>query len=65
MLIQWSDDSSFWVRRASLLAHLQMKKKTNTKLLENTIVKLMKEVNENFLQFPSFFRKKKNHSEIN
>jgi len=39
-LIEWSDDENFWVRRASLLAHLKHKDKTNIKLLSQTILKL-------------------------
>ena len=39
-LVEWSDDENFWVRRASLLAHLKHKEKTNTKLLSHSILKL-------------------------
>lgn len=42
-LLEWSDDENFWVRRASLLAHLKHKEKTNTKLLASTILKLAHE----------------------
>ncbi len=42
-LLEWSDDENFWVRRASLLAHLKHKEKTNTKLLADTILKLAHE----------------------
>ncbi len=42
-LIDWSDDDNFWIRRASLLAHLKHKEKTNTKLLASTILKLSQE----------------------
>jgi 3-methyladenine DNA glycosylase AlkD len=42
-LWEWSDDENFWVRRASLLAHLKHKDKTNIKLLSQTILKLAHE----------------------
>ena len=42
-LWEWSNDKNFWVRRASLLAHLKHKEKTNTKLLSDTILKLAHE----------------------
>ena len=42
-LVEWSEDNSFWVRRASLLAHLKHKEKTNIKLLSQTILKLAHE----------------------
>lgn len=42
-LVAWSNDDNFWVRRASLLAHLKHKEKTNAKLLANTILKLSQE----------------------
>ncbi len=42
-LWKWSDDKNFWVRRASLLAHLKHKEKTNIKLLSQTILKLAHE----------------------
>ncbi len=42
-LWEWSDDENFWVRRASLLAHLKHKEKTNIKLLSDTILKLAHE----------------------
>ncbi len=42
-LWEWSDDENFWVRRASLLAHLKHKNNTNTKLLSDTILKLAHE----------------------
>ena len=40
---EWTDDDNFWVRRASLLAHLKHKEKTNIKLLSQTILKLAHE----------------------
>jgi len=43
VLWHWTDDANFWVRRASLLAHLKHKDKTNIKLLSQTIVKLAHE----------------------
>ncbi|MCF6313853.1 MAG: DNA alkylation repair protein [Verrucomicrobiales bacterium] len=42
-LILWSKDSNRWVRRASLLAHLHHKEKTNRDLLGDTIRLLMPE----------------------
>ncbi|MEE8341400.1 MAG: DNA alkylation repair protein, partial [Candidatus Neomarinimicrobiota bacterium] len=42
-LVEWSYDENFWVRRASLLAHLKHKEKTNTELLADTILKLAHE----------------------
>lgn len=39
-LWKWTEDNNFWVRRASLLAHLKHKEKTNIKLLSQTILKL-------------------------
>ena len=42
-LVEWSDDKNFWVRRATLLAHLKHKEKTNIKLLSHTILKLAHE----------------------
>ncbi len=42
-LVEWSKDSNFWVRRASLLAHLHHKKETNSKLLAETILALAHE----------------------
>ncbi|MBU0528573.1 DNA alkylation repair protein [bacterium] len=42
-LEEWSEDKNFWVRRASLLAHLKHKEKTNIKLLSQTILKLAHE----------------------
>ncbi len=42
-LVAWSHDDNFWVRRASLLAHLQHKEKTNSRLLANTILTLAHE----------------------
>ena len=42
-LIIWRVDTSFWVRRASLLAHLKHKEKTNSELLQETILCLAHE----------------------
>lgn len=42
-LEEWSDDDNFWVRRASLLAHLKHKEITNINLLSQTILKLAHE----------------------
>jgi 3-methyladenine DNA glycosylase AlkD len=42
-LIAWSESDSFWVRRASLLAHLKHKGETNRELLAKTIIKLADE----------------------
>ena len=42
-LWEWTADNNFWVRRASLLAHLKHKEKTNIKLLPQTILKLAHE----------------------
>jgi len=42
-LWEWSDDKNFWVRRASLLAHLKHKQNTNKELLSETILKLANE----------------------
>jgi 3-methyladenine DNA glycosylase AlkD len=42
-LWRWTDDDNFWIRRASLLAHLKHKEKTNIKLLSDTILKLVHE----------------------
>jgi 3-methyladenine DNA glycosylase AlkD len=42
-LIQWSKSGNFWVRRASLLAHLHHKHETNTRLLSETILSLCHE----------------------
>ncbi len=42
-LWEWSDDENFWVRRASMLAHLKHKEKTNIELLSQTILKLAHE----------------------
>ena len=36
-LVQWRECDSFWVRRASLLAHLKHKGQTNKELLSETI----------------------------
>ena len=49
MLKAWAADSSIWVRRASLLAHLKHKKATHTGLLANTILCLAGE-KEFFIQ---------------
>ena len=43
VLIKWSNADNFWVRRASLLAHLRHRSETNTKLLSRTILKLAHE----------------------
>jgi len=42
-LVAWSKSDNLWVRRASLLAHLHHREKTNTQLLGNTILKLAHE----------------------
>lgn len=42
-LVEWSEASNYWVRRASLLAHLKHKDKINIKLLSETILKLSHE----------------------
>ena len=42
-LVEWSEDENFWVRRASLLAHLKHKERTNIKLLSQTVLKLSNE----------------------
>ena len=45
-VFSWSDHDSFWVRRASILAHLNHKKdakETNEEILEATILKLAHE----------------------
>jgi 3-methyladenine DNA glycosylase AlkD len=42
-LISWSQADNFWVRRASLLAHLHHKEQTNTRLLADTILVLAPE----------------------
>ncbi len=42
-LIEWSESGNFWVRRASLLAHLKHKDETNFNLLAETILKLAHE----------------------
>lgn len=42
-LWEWTDDDNFWVRRASLLAHLKHKEETNFELLSRTILKLAHE----------------------
>jgi 3-methyladenine DNA glycosylase AlkD len=42
-LVEWAEDDNFWVRRASLLAHLKHKAQTNTVLLAETILKLAPE----------------------
>ena len=42
-LIDWSQADNFWVRRASLLAHLRHKEQTNTQLLADTILALCHE----------------------
>ena len=42
-LVKWSKSENFWVRRASLLAHLHHKDETNTELLAETILKLSHE----------------------
>ncbi len=49
-LVIWRTDANFWVRRASLLAHLKHKEKTNTALLRETILCLAAE--------PEFFIRK-------
>lgn len=42
-LVEWRKDDNFWVRRASLLAHLHHKEQTNTALLADTILALAHE----------------------
>ncbi len=42
-LVEWSVSENFWVRRASLLAHLRHKEQTNTRLLADTILRLCHE----------------------
>jgi len=42
-LVEWSKDNNFWVRRASLLAHLHHKEQTNKALLADTILTLAHE----------------------
>ena len=42
-LIKWREDANFWVRRASLLAHLKHKDETNIELLAETILMLAHE----------------------
>ncbi len=42
-LVKWSKSANFWVRRASLLAHLRHKQQTNTRLLADTILALAHE----------------------
>jgi 3-methyladenine DNA glycosylase AlkD len=42
-LVAWSKSDNFWVRRASLLAHLHQRDETNTQLLADTILRLAHE----------------------
>jgi len=42
-LVRWSKSDNFWVRRASILAHLHHKDETNTRLLGDTILSLSHE----------------------
>lgn len=42
-LVRWSESDNLWVRRASLLAHLRHKERTNTRLLSETILRLAPE----------------------
>jgi 3-methyladenine DNA glycosylase AlkD len=42
-LVEWSKSDNFWVRRASLLAHLHHGDKTNTALLSELILRLCHE----------------------
>ncbi len=42
-LVEWSESDNLWVRRASLLAHLKHKDRTNTRLLAETILRLAPE----------------------
>ena len=42
-LIKWRTAKNFWVRRASLLAHIKHKSQTNTRLLAETILQLADE----------------------
>jgi 3-methyladenine DNA glycosylase AlkD len=48
-LIKWRMSENFWIRRASLLAHLKHKKETNIPLLAETILILAHE-NEFFIR---------------
>ena len=48
-LIQWMRSKNLWLRRASLLAHLNHKKETNIPLLEKTILSMINE-KEFFIQ---------------
>ena len=42
-LVKWSQSDNYWVRRASILAHLRHKERTNTRLLADTILTLCHE----------------------
>ena len=42
-LVKWTTSENFWVRRASLLAHLHHKEETNAELLAKTILTLAHE----------------------
>lgn len=42
-LVEWSKADNFWVRRASLLAHLHHRDKTNAELLSELILRLCHE----------------------
>jgi 3-methyladenine DNA glycosylase AlkD len=42
-LRKWTKSENFWMRRSAILAHLFHKKKTNTKLLEETLTGMMHE----------------------
>jgi 3-methyladenine DNA glycosylase AlkD len=48
-LIQWMRSKNFWLRGASLLAHLNHRKETNVSLLEKTILTMIDE-QEFFIQ---------------
>lgn len=37
LMLEWSEDSNFWIRRAAILHQLVYKKKTNTELLSSII----------------------------
>ena len=43
LLKQWTHSKNMWLRRSALLAHLRHKTRTNTRLLEKTILTLIDE----------------------